>query len=169
MQDASGSTLGPVAAIRSRRRVRGAAAFSLIEVVFSLAICSFAFVGMLGLMTLGLTTLRQSIDYNTEVAISQQLTGEAELLDYSAVTNTTSAYRANFSRNRFFDNAGREIDNTTTPANYVYKATLLVQACKMPGTTVDSPVAQQLIFKISTPSNTKSVSSYNLWTVDNGR
>ncbi len=169
MQDASGPTLGKVAATRSRRPRQTQSAFSLIEVVFSLAICSFAFVGMLGLMTLGLTTLRQSIDYNTEVAISQQLTGEAELLDYSAVTNTASTYRANFSRNRYFDNAGREIDNTTTPANYVYKATLVVQACKMPGTTADSPVAQQLIFKISTPSNLKSVSSYNLWTVDNGR
>jgi uncharacterized protein (TIGR02598 family) len=148
---------------------KNASAFTLIEVVFSLGICSFALVGMLGLMAVGLTTLRQSMDYNTETVITQQLSGEAQVLDYSNITNSSSSYRLNFQNNRYFDEYGAELTNSPVPANYVYMASLTVTNCQLPGMTANSPVAQELIFQISTPRHPGSVNSYYLWTVDNGR
>jgi uncharacterized protein (TIGR02598 family) len=144
-------------------------AFTLIEVVFSLGICSFAIVSMLGLMALGLTTIRKSMDLNTETAITQQLSGEAQVLNYSSITNTSLAYRANFQNNRYFDEDGVELTNNPVPSNFVYIASLSVNACQLPGTTTTCPVATELIFNISTRRQPGLTNSYYLWTVDNGR
>jgi uncharacterized protein (TIGR02598 family) len=144
-------------------------AFTLIEVVFSLAICSFIIVSMLGLMTLGLTTMRQSMELNTEASITQQLSGEAESLGYSVITNNASTYRLNFQNNRYFDGSGVELPNTAVPTDFVYKATLTVtNSCELPGMTSASPVATKLIFTIST-RRPGSASSFYLWAADNGR
>jgi uncharacterized protein (TIGR02598 family) len=144
-------------------------AFTLIEVVFSLGICSFAIVSMLGLMALGLTTTRKSMDLNTETAITQQLSGEAQVLNYSVITNVASPYRANFQGNRYFDEEGGELTNNPVPGNYVYTASVSVNACQLPGTTTSSTVASELIFNISTRRQPGVTNSYYLWTVDNGR
>lgn len=151
---------------KGRRVGLACRAFTLIEVVLSLGICAFALVSMIGLMAMGLTTMRQSMDYNTEAVIAQQLTGEAQMLDYSSVTNTASAYRSNFQKNRYFDVSGNELSNSPIPANYVYQVTLTVSACQLPGTSGTSPVAQKLWFQIS---NHGVVHSFNVWSVDNGR
>jgi uncharacterized protein (TIGR02598 family) len=153
---------------RAKARI-DSTAFTLIEVVFSLGICSFALVGMLGLMILGLVTQRQSMDYSTEAVIAQKLNAEAQTLDFSSVTNTSSTYRANFQKNRYFDESGSELNNTTVPNGYVYKATLAVKSCQVPGAATSTQVAEQLIFQLTSVRRPTSTNSYNLWTVDNGR
>ena len=147
---------------------RRAEAFTLVEVVLSLGICSFALVSMMGLMAIGTTTLRQSMDYNTEATIAQQLTGEAQMLNYSYVTNQSSPYRSNFQNNRYFDVSGAELTNSPRPSSYVYVATLTVNSCTLPGASATSPVAQKLVFRISNQQS-GAARSYNVWSVDNGR
>ena len=152
----------------NRRRTQ-VTAFTLIEVVFSLAICSFSIVGILGLLALGLNTERKSMDLNTETAIIQQLTGEAQVLNYSQITNISGAYRLNFAKNRYFDENGLELANIPTPANYVYMVALTVNPCQLPGMQTSSPVAQQLIFQISAHRQPAFANTNSIWTVDNGR
>ncbi|MCE0497448.1 MAG: hypothetical protein LV481_05815 [Methylacidiphilales bacterium] len=144
-------------------------AFTLVEVAIALGVFSFAIIGILGMMMTGLATAHKSMDFNTETAISQQLSGEAEVLNYSMITNTGSSYRENFELGRYFDVFGQELTNIPTPTSYVYEATLTVTNAYVPGTSTSSSVAQELIFQITSPHLTGSTNSYYLWEVDNGR
>lgn len=102
-----------------RRRRAG---FSLIEISLSLAIMGFAFVGVLGLMSNGLSTFHRSIDATTSAQIADRVIHDAQEADFNALIdakNITSAlpdpsysFRApsvSAPAFRYFDVEGKEI------------------------------------------------------------
>lgn len=102
-----------------RRRRAG---FSLIEISLSLAIMGFAFVGVLGLMSNGLSTFHRSIDATTSAQIADRVIHDAQQADFNALIdakNITSAipdpaysFRApsiSAPAFRYFDVEGKEI------------------------------------------------------------
>lgn len=61
--------------MKTHRRA-GKIGFSLVEVVVAMGIVTFSLVAMLGLMPVGLSTLRQSMDRNAEAQILGQISSE---------------------------------------------------------------------------------------------
>ncbi len=125
----------------------------------------------MGLMPLGLSTLRQSITVNTETEISQTLTGEAQMLDFSKVTDPNSAYNTDFPR--YYNDVAERTSTTTTStaisADSIYKVALVTSTCSLPGVPSNSS-ARRLIFQITNLHKAgASLDYYSLWVVDNGR
>lgn len=70
------------------RKLRARHAFSLVEVVLAIGVVSFGLLAVLGLMPVGLTTMRQAMDNSIETQIAKQIGGEALLTPFSTlVTN----------------------------------------------------------------------------------
>lgn len=81
-------------ASKQRRR-----AFSLVEVVIALGIVSFAMMGIVGLIVVGMNTFRASIDTSVQSRIAQKAIGDAVLTDFSKL----QAYES------YFDESGRPV------------------------------------------------------------
>lgn len=59
------------------------AAFSLVEVTIALGIVSFALISVLGMMPVGLSSMRAAMDQTTEAQISRRIAGEMMLTPFS--------------------------------------------------------------------------------------
>ena len=66
----------PLAPLNSRR------AFSLVEVSIALAVVSIALLSVMGLMPVGLSTMREAMDQTAEAQILRRISGEAALVPY---------------------------------------------------------------------------------------
>jgi len=107
-------------------------AFSLVEVVFSLAIISLSLVTMMGLMPVGLVSLRHSIDSTTEGEIIKQLTAQIRLTPFSEL-GTSYPNNTSF----FYDDQGSYLTNgpavTSAPAATRYWVTITQGTPVYPG------------------------------------
>lgn len=65
------------------RRPHVRAAFSLVEVTLALGLVAFALISVLGLMPVGLTTMREAMDQTTQSQISRRVAGEMMLTPFS--------------------------------------------------------------------------------------
>jgi len=104
--------------------------FSLIEVVLSLGIVSFAFVGLFGLLPVGLNAFTNSVDSTVESQIAEnvltnvkqaKLSNLLTLADQNAGSNPALPPVQGY----YFDDQGKAVaanPTSTTPANYVYSA-----------------------------------------------
>jgi uncharacterized protein (TIGR02598 family) len=120
-------------ALPSAQNRNKASAFSLIEVVLALGIIAMAFVPLMGLLPVGLSNFRGSIDQTVVAQIVQRLGNEAQQSDFESVT----AYAG-----RYFDDQAREVDASES-ATYVarllvmrdetYLKRLIVQVARNPG------------------------------------
>lgn len=101
----------------SSRRV---AAFSLVEVVLAIGIVSFAFVGMFGLLPVGLNTFRQAVDSSVGSQIVQRVINDAQQTDFpTLITSGTTT--------RYFDDQGNELKNSDSNFNsYIYTVEVAV-------------------------------------------
>lgn len=79
----------PRSAAPPGRYAAAAAAFSLVEVVLSLGICSFALIALVGMIPVGLSTFREAIDTTAQSQIVQQVSSEILLTDYSNLEERT--------------------------------------------------------------------------------
>jgi uncharacterized protein (TIGR02598 family) len=93
-------------------------AFSLIEVVLAIGIISVAFVGIVGLLPVGLTTLRQSVDATVGTQILQRIVSEAQQTDYPTLVEKVAGQR-------FFNDQGTEVANIK---DSIYTAQISVTA-----------------------------------------
>lgn len=100
-------------------------AFSLVEVVLALGIVSFALVAILGLLTVGLDSSRESID-DTAVSLLGQDSYNRVRTDVAKLYNQSSSGSTSFTRSYYYDRDGRYVcDSTTTgtpPASLFYQA-----------------------------------------------
>lgn len=87
-------------------------AFSLIEVVLALGVVSFAFVGIMGMVPVGLKNFRQAIDTNVQSQISQQITAEIQLSRYADLA-TNGSGSLNFPK--YFDDQGGAVASAADP------------------------------------------------------
>ncbi len=92
------------------------AGFSLVEVVLAVGIVAVAFVPLLGLMPIGLSTSRQAIDTTIEAEIVQQMTSQAQETNFSALTGLNSNAVVCFDGN----------GNITTSSGALYKASFSI-------------------------------------------
>ena len=76
---------------RLARRARNCAGFTLVEVVIALGIITTSLVAMLGIMPVGLETLRAAGAENTRAQIVQQLTSQAMLTPFSTLDTFVAA------------------------------------------------------------------------------
>jgi len=104
--------------------------FSLIEVVLSLGIVSFAFVGLFGLLPVGLNAFTNSVDSTVESQIAENVLTNVKQAKFS---NLLSLADQNAGSNPalppvqgyYFDDQGKAVaanPTSTTPASYVYSA-----------------------------------------------
>jgi len=75
-------------------------AFSLVEVTLAMGIISFGMVAVLGLMPIGLTTMRQAMDASIEEQIVQKITGEVLLTPFSQLSTSI------IDKSYYFDDQG---------------------------------------------------------------
>lgn len=67
---------------RARRRQR---AFSLVEVVLSIGVIAFAFIGVFSLLPAGMTAFREGMDASISAQIAQRVISEAEQSNFDAL------------------------------------------------------------------------------------
>jgi uncharacterized protein (TIGR02598 family) len=104
--------------------------FSLIEVVLSLGIVSFAFVGLFGLLPVGLNAFTNSVDSTVESQIAENVLTNVKQAKFSnlltlADQNAGSNPALPPVQGYYFDDQGKAVaanPTSTTPANYVYSA-----------------------------------------------
>ncbi|MBN8709303.1 MAG: hypothetical protein BGO12_18985 [Verrucomicrobia bacterium 61-8] len=97
----------------SKQRCR---AFSLVEVVIALGIVSFAMMGIVGLLVVGMNTFRASIDTSVQSRIAQKVIGDAVLTDFGKL----EAYES------YFDESGRQVSAGDAQMVYTVGVTLAI-------------------------------------------
>lgn len=115
-------------------------AFSLVEVTFALGIMSFALVGLMGLLPVGVSTFHSATDSSTGTQIAQRLLNEAQQTDFDQLV-APGPTPLTF---RYFDDQGNEV----TPANKsqaIYYTNLVV----LPSTTLPGAASNQNLATLS--------------------
>lgn len=90
--------------------------FSLVEFVLAIGVVAFAFVGLLGLLPVGLTTFGAALDTSVRSQIVQRFVSDAEQTDFDTLKSQTAPLV------RYFDDEGSEKDKSTS----VYTASMTV-------------------------------------------
>ena len=97
------------------------AGFSLVEVTLAMGLVSFALLTILGIMPVGMNTLRQATEQTVESQIVQKIGGEASLTSFGQLGT-------NFSNKTFYyDDQGRYLTNAgaaPTSTRYWVKPTI---------------------------------------------
>jgi uncharacterized protein (TIGR02598 family) len=119
---------------------KNATAFTLIEVALSLGIISFAFVGVLGLLPVGLDVSRKAIDATIGAQIAQKLITEVQQTDFSLLTDSNTKFSTDFlltaplaaqaaNAPSYFDDQGNKITDPSaiSNGNFVYQAGFVVE------------------------------------------
>ena len=75
-----------------RRFSKTETAFSLVEVVLAIAVFTFAFVAILALMPVGLSTARNAVRTSEEMQISDQILNSLEATPFQNLANFTNQY-----------------------------------------------------------------------------
>ena len=98
--------------------------FSLVEVVISLGITSFAMVSLLGLLSMGLSNQREAMTNMAESQIVQAVTSDLQLTDFNHLADET----------RYFDRSGKPLPAATgfTDPDTLYRAEVTLQAVTDP-------------------------------------
>lgn len=89
--------------------------FTLIEVVVAIGIVATVFIAFMGMLPLGMDTMREAGAITTQARISQQLIGELQLTDWRKKGETSNSVLEdiNASTVRYFDEYGNESNSQT--------------------------------------------------------
>lgn len=105
--------------------------FSLIEVALSLGIVAFAFIGVVGLLPVGLNVSWQATDATVRAQIVQKVVSEVQQTDFSVLTDATAKISTDFSLSPpaanaplYFDDQGNRITSAgaISSGNFIYEA-----------------------------------------------
>jgi uncharacterized protein (TIGR02598 family) len=98
---------------RSKSRLTQAA-FTLVEVVLSIGVVSFALVSMVGLLPVGMATQRQATSNMVESQIVQGLANEIQLTDFDNLQTQTITYYDREGKSVLASDVNRLYDVTVT-------------------------------------------------------
>jgi len=131
----------------------------MIELVLSIGVMSFAFVGLLALLPAGMTTFGKAIDTSVGLQISQRVVDEALLSDFNTFLSKAQAVR-------YFDDQANELPDTKGAIYYVNVRTQA--AVTVPGATDANSNLAEITGQIATnPAGKKlALDSSNLWLCD---
>src|SRR4051794_32386034 len=74
------------------KATRAKSAFSLVEVVLALGICSFAMIAIVGMIPMGLTTFRSAMNTTAQSQIVQRIAGDLLLSEYQNLDSKVYYY-----------------------------------------------------------------------------
>lgn len=118
--------------------IYGSHAFSLVEVVIALGLFSFAAVSIMGLMGVGITTTRETIDSSVSSQILQELSGKIFLTPYSRLTTEY------FDKTFFYTEDGRPQE--AQDSNSIYTLNTSIADAVYPGSTqLDATKSVQVV------------------------
>jgi uncharacterized protein (TIGR02598 family) len=150
------------------------AGFSLIEITLALGVLSFALVAMMGLIPVGLTTLRGAVDASTMARITQQISSQARMTSF---TNLPARFA---NREFYFDENGDFLTNSPAPppTEMRYWAVTALADATFPGSTnILSPgtlansvqaISVRIISAPSYTAATRTTNSQNLLIPNSG-
>lgn len=98
------------------RRPDGTNAFSLVEVVIALAVMSFAIVGVIGFIPVGLHNLKNAIDMSTQTRIMQSICASLNETDFTNIPTVSTNY---------YDDEGNTLASSSSPG-LIYTAVVNV-------------------------------------------
>jgi len=99
------------------RRLGTGGGFTLVETVIALGIVSFAMLGILGMVPVGLTHFREAMSNTAESQIVQGLSNDLLAADYSKLTNDYRG-KTNFT---YFNDEGRLVADSASPSDKIYE------------------------------------------------
>ena len=135
------------------------AAFSLVEVVMALGIAAFCLVALLGLMPVGLKTVRDARGDSLRAEILKSMGNIAQQTDYSLLSNLNST-------NYYFDINGLIVNSNSS--DVVYKALLSTGTVVVPPTSTTTNITSVTV-AISRSANTNSeATTHTLFISNNG-
>ena len=114
------------------RRTASKAGFSLIEVVIALGIFAFCIVAIVGLLPVGMNSVRSVSNENNAIHIASSIEGIWQVAPTNStititnfITNllVTNASTGNYSTNYFFNEFGEQTDSAGASVNMTYTAT----------------------------------------------
>ena len=125
-------------------------AFTMVEVVMAMGIMSFAVVGIMGLLSMGLGTFRGSIDTTVQAQINQQIVSQAQLTDYSKLTNFTAHY----------DESGNLIETENKMPVFFYVSVSMTNLPTSITTNYPPSIATNLVVRISNRATATQTNVY---------
>ena len=132
------------------RPASGGEGFSLVEVALALGVFAFCFVGMLGLLPVGLDMFRTAMDVSASAQIFERIAADAELADFDALLATAEAAGSGdylLLPTRYFDDQGEELATGAARDEAKYLATI---RASRPGTA--DPAAHSADHPLALPS-----------------
>jgi uncharacterized protein (TIGR02598 family) len=142
----------------NRRQV----AFSLVEVVMALGIAAFCLVALLGLMPVGLKTVRDARGDSLRAEVLKAMGNIAQQTDYSLLGNLNG-------QNYYFDINGLVVSSTSADA--IYEAALSTGTVNVPSSSTSTALsgATSLTVAIRRSANTNSeATTHTLFISNNG-
>lgn len=96
--------------------------FSLIEVVLALGVTSFAIISLMGMLPVGLNSIRESTGLTTQAQIARQIITEAQITPFDSLQNYSAS----------FDNEGNPVANSNSA---IYTADISLADLKVASNT----------------------------------
>jgi len=121
-------------------RTAASQAFSLIEVTLAMGLLSFCLLTVMGLIPVGLTSLRRAVEQTVVSQIAQQLNGEILLTPYSQLATKYGGQEI------CFDEAGGQVADLSKAR---YKAQMSLSNPIYPGST-NAPTSTPIVGSIQT-------------------
>ncbi len=99
-------------------------AFSLVEITMALGIVAFGLISVVGLMPIGLTTLRQTVETSVSTQITQVVINEVQQADYKSLPATQLYY---------FDDQGNLLKSGSDPLKIYDVRLQITKGTTIPG------------------------------------
>jgi len=132
--------------------------FSLVEVVLAIGVTSFALLGMVALIPMGMKTSHQAIDAMTEAQIVQYARNELELTPFASLASSWDLATVGTAKGTlYFDNQG--LPTTSTDPEMIYKVTFAVGSVQL--STLSGTATSVLTGNLNTPGATASTPAAN--------
>ena len=144
-----------------RRRRRWQTGFSLVEVTLAIGIVSFGLLTVVGVIPVGMSTLRQAMDQTVEAQIVQKLNAEMTLTPFSQLA---ASFDGKF---LYYNEVGEELASRTGAR---YEVTPKMGDAAYPGgTAVPTSKCLQLIqFQIVKLEGSQDKSKFNILVANSG-
>ncbi len=148
----------PRLATSAQQMSRELRAFSLVEVTIAIGIVSFILLTMLGLMPVGLSTLRQAMDQTVEGQIAQKLNGDILMTPFSQIADKYSG------RTIYFNEEGVE----TNASESRYKAKVSLGSASYPGASTNTASSLQVVRVDLIRTRDSSTNRFSLFVPNSG-
>ncbi len=128
-------------------------AFSLVEVILALGVFTFALMGLIGLLPMGLSNLKKAIDTTTEARIVQRISNELSQTEYDQIPDFATYY---------FDENGQILSNSSD--GYIYAAQFTAsKSTAILGASAPSTNLTTVVITITSPKKAKYTATYTKW------